>query len=70
MKHIKLFEEFVNETKIKSEEEFKKYAKTVLKKAFGEDYDETKGQKVIDGILNKADGDYGAAVGMLTSSLG
>ena len=30
----------------------------------------TKAKKVIDGILSKVDGDYGTAVGMLTSSLG
>jgi hypothetical protein len=29
-----------------------------------------KDKKIIDGILGKVDGDYGAAVGMLTSSLG
>lgn len=60
----------VNEAEIKSDEEFKEYAETVLQKAFGEDYDEAKATEVIDGILSKVDGDYGAAVGMLTSSLG
>ena len=60
----------VNEAEINSDEEFKEYATTVLQKAFGEDYDEAKASEVIDGILGKVDGDYGAAVGMLTSSLG
>ena len=60
----------INEAEINSDEEFKEYAETVLQKAFGEDYDEAKATKVIDGILSKVDGDYGAAVGMLTSSLG
>ena len=60
----------VNEAEVKSDEEFKEYATTVLQKAFGEDYDEAKAGEVIDGILSKSDGDYGAAVGMLTSSLG
>ena len=60
----------VNEAEINSDEEFKEYAETVLQKAFGEDYDEAKATEVIDGILSKVDGDYGAAVGMLTSSLG
>ena len=59
-----------NEAEIKSDEEFQEYAFTVLKKAFGDDFDEEKGQEIVDGILSKSDGDYGAAVGMLTSSLG
>jgi len=63
-------ESVVNEAEIKSDEEFQEYAFTVLKKAFGDDFDETKGQEIVDGILSKSDGDYGAAVGMLTSSLG
>ena len=63
-------ESVVTEAEIKSDEEFQEYAFTVLKKAFGDDFDETKGQEVVDGILSKSDGDYGAAVGMLTSSLG
>ena len=60
----------VNEAEIKSDDEFKEYAMSVLKKAFGADFDEAKATEVVDGILGKVDGDYGAAVGMLTSSLG
>ncbi|MGK3946193.1 hypothetical protein ABK046_48565, partial [Streptomyces caeruleatus] len=45
-------------------------AMSVLKKAFGADFDEAKGEEVANGILKKCDGDYGACVGMLTSSLG
>lgn len=60
----------VNEAEIKSDDEFKEYAMTVLKKAFGTDFDEAKGEEVANGILKKCDGDYGACVGMLTSSLG
>jgi len=60
----------VNEAEINSDKEFKEYAETVLQKAFGDEYDENKANDVIDGILSKVDGDYGAAVGMLTSSLG
>ena len=63
-------ESVVNEAEIKSDEEFQEYAFTILKKAFGDDFDEAKGQEIVDGILSKSDGDYGAAVGMLTSSLG
>ena len=63
-------ESVVTEAEIKSDEEFQEYAFTVLKKAFGDDFEEEKGQEIVDGILSKSDGDYGAAVGMLTSSLG
>ena len=65
-----VFESLVNEAEIKSDDEFQEYAFAVLKKAFGDDFDEEKGQEIVDGILSKSDGDYGAAVGMLTSSLG
>ena len=65
-----LSEGTVTEAEVNSDEEFVEYANTVLQKAFGEDFDEAKAKKVIDGILSKADGDYGTAVGMLTSSLG
>lgn len=60
----------VNEAEINNEEEFRAYAEEVLKKAHGEDYDEAKAKEAIDGILAKADGDFGAAIGMLTSGLG
>ncbi len=70
LKGISIKESVVNEAEIKSDDEFKEYAFSVLKKAFGSDFDEAKGQDIVDGILGKVDGDYGAAVGMLTSSLG
>ena len=63
-------ESVLNEAEVNSDEEFNEYATTVLQKAFGEEYDEAKAKQVIDGILAKAKGDYGVAVGMLTSSLG
>ena len=69
-KEFGIKESVVNEAEIKSDEEFQEYAFTILKKAFGDDFDEAKGQEIVDGILSKSDGDYGAAVGMLTSSLG
>lgn len=61
--------ESVNEAKVKTDEEFKEYAFTVLKKAFGKDFDEAKANEVVNGILSKSDGDYGSAVGMLQASL-
>lgn len=60
----------LSEAEINSDEEFTEYAHEVLKKAFGEEYDEAKAKETIDGVLAKADGDYGAAIGMLTSGLG
>jgi hypothetical protein len=64
-------ESIVNEGKeIKSESEFKEYAMGLLKKAHPDDFDEEKANATVDGILKKCDGDFGAAVGMITSSLG
>ena len=60
----------VNEAEVKSDEDFKEYAFSVLKKAFGEDFDEAKAQEVVDGLLSKHGDEYGAAIGALTSSLG
>ena len=60
----------LNEEDIKSDEQFTEYAMTVLKDAFKDEFDEAKAKEVVDGILKKCDGDYGTAVGMLTSSLG
>lgn len=63
------YESVVTEAEIKSDDEFKEYAFTVLKKAFSADFDEAKAQEVVDGILGKVDGDYGKAAGILQSSL-
>jgi hypothetical protein len=60
----------INEEDITSDDQFKEYAMTVLKDAFKDEFDEAKAEDVIKGILSKVDGDYGAAIGMLTSSLG
>ena len=65
-----VFESVITEAEVKSDDEFKEYAMTVLKKAFKDDFDEAKAGEVVDGILKKCGDDYGAAVGMLTSSLG
>jgi hypothetical protein len=64
------FESIVNEAEVSSDDEFKEYAMAVLKKAFGDDFDEAKATEVVDGILKKCGDDYGACVGTLTSSLG
>ena len=59
----------LNEEDIKSEDQFKEYATTLLKNAFGNDYDEAKATEVIDGLLSKYGEDFGAMVGALQSSL-
>ena len=63
-------ESAVNEAEVKSEAEFKEYAMVLLKKAHPDDFDEAKANATVEGILKKCDGDFGAAVGMITSSLG
>ena len=65
-----MVESVVTEAKVKSDEDFKEYAFSVLGKAFGDKFDEEKAQEVVDGLLSKHGDDYGAAVGALTSSLG
>lgn len=65
-----IFEGEVNEAEIKSDEEFKEYAVTVLKKAFGDKFDQAKADEVADGLISKHSGDYGAMVGALQASLG
>ena len=63
-------ESATNEAEVKSDEDFKEYAFSVLQKAFGDDFDETKAQEVVDGLLSKHGEDYGAMVGALQSSMG
>ena len=60
----------INEAEITSDAQFKEYATALLKKAFGADYDEAKAMGVVDGLTAKYDGDYGAMVGALQSSIG
>ena len=61
----------LQEAEIKSDDQFKEYAFAVLKKAFGDKFDQAEAQKVVDGLLDKKEGDdYGALIGRLTASLG
>jgi hypothetical protein len=60
----------MEEAEVSSDEEFMTYAKQVLQAAHGDKYDEEIAMKTAKGILDKAKGDYGSAVGMLTSGLG
>ena len=60
----------IKEAEIKSDEDFMEYAMAIYKKAFGDDFDEAKAKEAAEGMLKKSDGDYGAAIGMLQSSIG
>jgi hypothetical protein len=60
----------VNEKEIKSDGEFSDYATEILKSAHGDKFDEAKAKEVIDGLLSKYKGDYGAMVGALQSTMG
>jgi hypothetical protein len=62
----------IKEGEVTDEKSFREYAEGVLKKAHGDDYDEKIAKKVIDGLISKVgkDGDWGQAVGRLTSGLG
>ena len=62
--------ENLDEAEVKSDEDFIEMTTTIYKKAFGDKYDEEKAKEAAEGMLKKADGDYGAAVGMLQSSVG
>ena len=56
---------------VTDEKSFREYAEEVLKKAHGDKYDEKIGNKVINGLVDKTkDGDWGAAIGRLTSGFG
>lgn len=61
------------EGEIKSEKDFREYAEKKFEEVFGDDLDEDKMNKVIDGILDKykdeADkGNWGKLVGVLNKS--
>ena len=70
---VKVDEAIVNEGEIKSEEDFRAAAKAKFEKAFGDDLDEDKMNKTIDGILGdnkdlvKA-GEWGKLIGILNKS--
>lgn len=61
----------VNEKDVTDEKSFREYAIEVLKKAHPDDFDQKIADKVIKDISSEVkDGDWGAAVGRLTSGLG
>ena len=60
----------LNEKDIKSVADFTKYAKEILKKAHGDNYDDGIAQETVDGLVSKYGEDQGAMIGALTSGLG
>jgi len=60
----------LNEEEITSDDQFKEYATKMLKDAFGADFDSAKATEVMDGLISKYSGDYGAMVGALQSTMG
>lgn len=65
--------EMIIEGKISSEKDFREYAKNKFKEVFGDELDEDKMNKTIDGLIkdNKElvdAGDWGELVGMLNKS--
>jgi hypothetical protein len=61
----------IKEAEVTDEKSFREYALEVLQKAHPKDFDQKIADKVIDDLAGKVkDGDWGAAVGRLTSGLG
>ena len=70
---VKVDEAVVNEGEIKSEEDFRATAKAKFEKAFGDDLDEDKMNKTIEGILSDNKdlveaGEWGKLIGILNKS--
>lgn len=69
-----LFED-KSEESIKDEKSFKEYAENKFKEVFGDELDEDKMKKTIDGILKDyekeaEEGDWGTLIGVLNKSFG
>ena len=58
----------ISEAEIKSDGAFRKYAKNLLQKAFGDDFDLDKAEETIEGLIKKYD-EYGAMIGAIKSAL-
>ena len=55
---------------VSSDDEFREYAKAVLKQAHKDNYDENTAVKVANDLIEKYGDDYGAMIGALTSGFG
>jgi len=71
--YVKLVERVIAEAddgdgKVESKEELKTYAMTLAKKAFGDDVDEGKIDDMVDNAIEKSEGDWEKAAGIITGS--
>lgn len=65
--------EFVTEGKVTDEKSFREWAESKFKEVYGDEYDEEKMKKAVDGLLNDnkklvEDGEWGELVGMMNKS--
>lgn len=65
--------EFVTESKVTDEKSFREWAESKFKEVYGDEYDEEKMKKAVDGLLNDnkklvEDGEWGELVGMMNKS--
>lgn len=70
---LNLVDEIIAEGQIESEKDFRDAAKAKFEEVYGDDLDEEKMKKTIDGILDDNqdlvdDGDWGALIGILNKS--
>jgi hypothetical protein len=69
LKEIHEDKEKTNEKDINSEDDFKKYSSGILKKTFGEKYNEKKIQEIIENAIKKANGNWSTAAKIFKESL-
>jgi len=63
----------VMESKVTDEKSFREWAESKFKEVYGDEYDENKMKKTVDGLLNDnkklvEDGEWGELVGMMNKS--
>ena len=66
---------YESESEIKSEEDFREYAKNKFETVYGDDLDEDEMNEIIEGILKDykkeaEEGDWGTLIGVLNKSFG
>lgn len=66
-------DELVMEGKVTDEKSFREWAESKFKEVYGDEYDEEKMKKAVDGLLNDnkklvEDGEWGELVGMMNKS--
>lgn len=66
-------DELVMEGKVTDEKSFREWAESKFKEVYGDEYDEDKMKKAVDGLLNDnkklvEDGEWGELVGMMNKS--